>query len=53
LDVAGRPRIGFLHSVEPAAGAEEIIIDPHTYRLMGTGTWGIRVALLKRPGVMP
>jgi hypothetical protein len=42
VDVAGRPRIGFLHTVQPAAGAEEIIIDPHTYRLMGTGTWGGR-----------
>jgi hypothetical protein len=40
VGVAGRPGIGFLHSVQPAAGAEEVIIDPHTYRLMGTGTWG-------------
>lgn len=69
VDVAGRPGIGFLHSVQPAAGAEEIIIDPHTYRLMGTDTWGrpslgaaprvlngvayLRVALVRGPGVMP
>jgi hypothetical protein len=69
VDVAGRPGIGFLHSVQPAAGAEEIILDPHTYRLIGTGTWGrpslgaaprvlngvayLRVALVRRPGVMP
>jgi hypothetical protein len=68
-DVAGRPGIGFLHSVQPAAGAEEIIIDPRTYRLMGTGTWGrpspgsaprvlngvayLQVALVRGPGVMP
>jgi hypothetical protein len=68
-DVAGRPGIGFLHSVQPAAGAEEIIIDPHTYRLMGTGTWGrpspgsaprvlngvayLQMALVRGPGVMP
>jgi hypothetical protein len=69
VDVAGRPGISFLHSVQPAAGAEEIIIDPHTYSLMGTATIGrpslgaaprvlngiayLRVALVKRPGVMP
>ena len=68
-DVAGRPGVGFLHSVQPAAGAEEIIIDPHTYRLMGTGTWGrpspgsaprvlngvayLQMALVRGPGVMP
>jgi hypothetical protein len=69
VDVAGRPGIGFLHSVQPAAGAEEIIIDPHTYRLMGTaliarpspgaapkvlnGVAYLRVALVRGPGVMP
>jgi hypothetical protein len=69
VDVAGRPGISFRHSVQPAAGAEEIIIDPHTYRLMGTATIGrpspsaaprvlngvayLRVALVRGPGVMP
>jgi hypothetical protein len=69
MDVAGRPGIGFLHSVQPAAGAAEIILDPHTYRLIGTATWGrpslgaaprvlngvayLRVALVPGPGVMP
>jgi hypothetical protein len=69
LDVAGRPGIGFLHSMQPAAGAEEIIIDPHTYRLMGTaliarlspgaapkvlnGIAYLRVALVRGPGVLP
>jgi hypothetical protein len=69
VDVAGRPGIGFRHFVQPAAGAEEIIIDPHTYRLMGTaliarpspgaapkvlnGVAYLQVALVSRPGVMP
>lgn len=69
VDVAGRPGIGFRHSVQPAAGAEEIIIGPHTYRLMGTATIArpspgaaprvlngiayLWVALVKGPGVMP
>jgi hypothetical protein len=69
VDVAGRPGIGFLHSVQPAAGTEEIIIDPHTYRLMGTaliarpspgsapkvlnGIAYLRVILVRGPGVMP
>lgn len=69
VDVAGRPGIGFRHSVQPAAGGEEIIIDPHTYRLMGTaaigrpspgaaprvlsGTAYLRVALVRGPGVTP
>jgi hypothetical protein len=69
VDVAGRPGIGFLHSVQPAAGTEEIIIDPHTYRLMGTaliarpspgsapkvlnGIAYLRVVLVRGPGVMP
>ena len=69
VDVAGRPGIGFRHTVQPAAGAEEIIIDPHTYRLMGTATIArpspgaapkvlngiayLRVVLVKGPGVMP
>jgi hypothetical protein len=69
VDVAGRPGIGFLHSVQPAAGAEEIIIDPRTYRLMGTaliarpspgsaprvlnGIAYLRVALVRGPGGLP
>ena len=69
VDVAGRLGIGFQHTVQPAAGAEEIIIDPHTYRLMGTATIArpspgaapkvlngiayLRVVLVKGPGVMP
>ncbi|HEY1319595.1 MAG TPA: CU044_5270 family protein [Streptosporangiaceae bacterium] len=69
VDVAGRPGIGFRHSVQPAAGDEEIIIDPHTYRLMGTAEVGrpspgaaprvlggvayLRVAPVRGPGVMP
>jgi len=69
VDVAGRPGIGFRHTVQPAAGAGEIIIDPHTYRLMGTATIGrssrgavprvlngvayLSVALVNGPGVMP
>jgi hypothetical protein len=69
VDVAGRLGIGFRHTVQPAAGAEEIIIDPHTYRLMGTATVArpspgaapkvlngvayLRVALVSGPGVMP
>ena len=55
--------------MQPAAGAEEIIIDPHTYRLMGAATIArpspaaaprvlngiayLRVALVRGPGVMP
>ncbi len=69
VDVAGRHGIGFLHGLGPAAGAEEIIIDPHTYRLMGSaliarpspgaaprvlnGIAYLRVALVSGPGVMP
>jgi hypothetical protein len=69
VDVAGRPGVGFLHSEQPAAGAEEIIIDPHTYRLMGTalivrpspgsaprvlnGVAYLRMALVRGPGVLP
>jgi hypothetical protein len=69
VDVAGRPGIGFVHSVPPAAGAEEIIIDPRTYRLIGTaliarpspgaaprvlsGVAYLGVALARGPGVMP
>jgi hypothetical protein len=69
VDVAGRPGIGFVHSVQPAAGSEEIIIDPRTYRLIGTasifrpspgaaprvqnGTAYLRVALVRGPGVLP
>jgi hypothetical protein len=70
MDVAGRAGIGFRHPNPPgAAGAAEIIIDPHTYRLMGTasiarpapgsppralnGTAYLRVALVRGPGVMP
>jgi hypothetical protein len=69
VDVAGRPGIGFRHTVQPAAGTEEIIIDPHTYRLMGTaliarpspgaapkvlnGIAYLRVVLVRGPGVMP
>jgi len=69
VDVAGRPGIGFRHSVEPAAGSGEIIINPHTYRLMGTasigrpspgaaprvlnGTAYLKVALVRGPGVTP
>jgi hypothetical protein len=69
VDVAGRPGIGFVHSVQPAAGSGEIIIDPHTYRLIGTatifrpspgaapramnGVAYIRVALVRGPGVLP
>jgi hypothetical protein len=69
VDVAGRPGIGFLHSVQPAAGAEEVVVNPHSYRLMGTALVGrpapgeapsvlngvayLRMALVRGPGVMP
>jgi hypothetical protein len=69
VDVAGRPGIAFRHSVQPAAGAEQIILNPHTYRLMGTdilsrpspgsavkvqnGIAYLQVALVRGPGVLP
>jgi hypothetical protein len=69
VDVAGRPGIGFISPALPGGGNMEIIIDPHTYRLMGRDTLGrpspgsavrvlngvayLRVALVSGPGLMP
>jgi hypothetical protein len=69
VDVAGRPGIYFTSPALPGGGNMGIIINPHTYRLMGTATIGrpspgsaprvlngvayLRVALVRGPSVMP
>ncbi len=64
-DVAGRHGVGFISPAGPGGGNEEIILNPHTYHLMGRDLlWGprhqpqngvayLRVALVSGPGVMP
>jgi RNA polymerase sigma-70 factor (ECF subfamily) len=71
VDVAGRTGVGFLRALPSlqGGGAEEVILSPHSYRLMGTALIGrpspgaapkvlngvayLRVALVRGPGVMP
>ena len=68
-DVAGRHGVGFIGPAGPGGGNEEIILDPHTYGLMGddtlvrpspgsaprvrNGVAYLRVALVRGPGVLP
>lgn len=63
-DVAGRHGVGFTGPAEPGGGNEEIILNPHTYHLMGYDLLGLRhqplngvaylrVALVRGPGVLP
>lgn len=69
--VDGQPRqtLAGLVGVLQAAGAEEVIIDPHSYRLLGhdhlgrpspgsavvveNGVAYLRAAVVSGPGVMP
>ncbi len=65
VDVAGRPGVGFISPPLPGAGHNEIILNPHTYRLMGqdlllgprhqlvNGTAILRQRLVSGPGVWP
>jgi hypothetical protein len=64
-DVAGRRGVGFIGPAGPGGGNEEIILNPHTYHLMGHDLlWGpqhqplngvayLQVALVQRPGMLP
>jgi hypothetical protein len=59
-DVAGRHGVGFISPAAPGGGNDEIILNPHTYHLMGHdelqlqyGVAYLRVALVSGPGVMP
>lgn len=65
VDVAGRHGIGFVSPRLPGGGAEEIILNPRTYHLMGHEAflWGhpqmpsgiaiLREALVSGPGARP
>jgi hypothetical protein len=64
-DVAGRRGVGFIGPAGPGGGNEEIILNPHTYHLMGHDLlWGsqhqplngvayLQVALVRGPGMLP
>jgi hypothetical protein len=64
-DVTGRHGVGFIGPAGPGGGNEEIILNPHTYHLMGHDLLGgprhqpqngvayLQVALVHRPGMLP
>jgi hypothetical protein len=64
-DVTGRHGVGFIGPAGPGGGNEEIILNPHTYHLMGHDLlWGpqhqpqngvayLLVALVRGPGMLP
>lgn len=53
VDVAGRHGIGFISPALPGRGRKEIILNPHSYRLMGDNLlWGPRQRLLNGTAIL-
>jgi hypothetical protein len=53
VDVAGRHGVGFISPALPGGGRKEIILNPHSYRLMGDNLlWGARQRLLNGTAIL-